>query len=377
MKAVFINNNISGIIIFRQDVIESFERDGYDISIIIPKYELKSEIYKRIPKSWHIYAADLDANSISPTKDYKYLKDLISIFKKVNPDIVMTYTVKPNIYGAIACGICRIPCISMMAGLGYLFSGNGIKQKIGQTLYKYALKNAKKIVVLNKQNYDRLLSMNFTDPSKLIWLESGEGVNLNKYPFVAKKYNSVSFIMIARLLYDKGYTEFVDAARIVKRQYPDVKFQILGGPDFTSKMGVPKEVLEKDKKEGVIELLGVIDDIPSYLNHQDTVITIPSKYLEGLNRSLIEACSAGCPIITTDIPGCRETVIDNINGFLIPPGDSKKLADAMIRMIQLSPDQRKQMSKQSHILAEQKFDVNNVISVYKSLVSKVLADKQS
>ncbi len=372
MKAIFINNNISGILIFRQDVIESFERDGYDISIIIPKYELKSEIYKRIPKSWHIYAADLDANSISPTKDYKYLKDLISILKKVNPDIVMTYTVKPNIYGAIACAICRIPCISMMAGLGYLFSGNGTKQKIGRTLYKFALKNANKIVVLNKSNYDQLLSMNFTRADKLVWLKSGEGVNLQTYPIADTTYDNVRFLMVARILYDKGYTEFVEAARIVKQKYPNVIFEILGGADYTSPTGVPKDVIEHDKKEGVVTFLGVTDDVPSYMSRQDTIVTIPSKYLEGLNRSLMEACSIGCPIITTDIPGCRETVINGLNGYLVPVADSKKLAEAMIRMINHSSAERKAMALASHELAVKNFDVRKVIDIYQNLAAEIL-----
>lgn len=372
MKAIFINNNISGILIFRQDVIESFERDGYDISIIIPKYELKSEIYKRIPKSWHIYAADLDANSISPTKDYKYLKDLISILKKVNPDIVMTYTVKPNIYGAIACAICHIPCISMMAGLGYLFSGNGTKQKIGRTLYKFALKNANKIVVLNKSNYDQLLSMNFTRADKLVWLKSGEGVNLQTYPIADTTYDNVRFLMVARILYDKGYTEFVEAARIVKQKYPNVIFEILGGADYTSPTGVPKDVIEHDKKEGVVTFLGVTDDVPSYMSRQDTIVTIPSKYLEGLNRSLMEACSIGCPIITTDIPGCRETVINGLNGYLVPVADSKKLAEAMIRMINHSSAERKAMALASHELAVKNFDVRKVIDIYQNLAAEML-----
>lgn len=371
MKAIFINNDIQGILNFRLEVIDSFLQDEWDVSIVIPTDSSNSRLLKRIPKGWNICYAHIDANSISPLKDMRYLRDLVSILKREKPDIVMTYTVKPNIYGSIACHICKIPCISMMAGLGYLFNGDGVKKKLGIELYRYALKRATKIVVLNKQNYSRLLTTRFTNPTKLIWLESGEGVNLQKYKKADINYDNVRFLMIARILYDKGYTEFVEAARIVKKKYPEVRFEILGSPDFTSKMGVPPEVLEKDKEEGIVDFLGLTDDVASYMSRPGTVVTLPSKH-EGLNKSLMEACSVGCPIIASDIPGCQETVQEGVNGFLVPPSDVQALVDAMLRMIELTPRQRKEMAEQSRILAEQKFDVNNVIRAYKKLVSEIL-----
>lgn len=361
---------------FRKDVVSSFEKDGWDVSIILPSEDLKTIYMQNMPSHWKVFGLGLARDGVNPIKDFVYIKELISVFKKEKPDIVMTYTVKPNIYGAIACAVCGIPCLSMMAGLGFLFEGNGLKKKLGRALYKFAVKKTKKVTVLNKSNYDQLISANFINPDNLVLLEGGEGVDLKKYSRKETNYDDVRFLMIARLIYDKGYQEYVDAARIVKQKYPSVRIELLGAPWYASPMGVPKDVLEKDIKEGAITYLGETTDVPSYMRRPGTVIVIPSKYLEGLNRSLMEACSMGCPIITTDIPGCRETINKGKNGFLIPKGSSEKLAEAMIKMIELSPEARVVMAHESRRFAEQKFDVNNVIDTYKKLTSDILNNIQ-
>lgn len=376
MKAIFIDNHIGAFLNFRQEVVSSFEKDGWEVAIILPSEDLKTIYMQNMPSHWKIHGLNLARDGVNPIKDFVYIKELISVFKKEKPDIVMTYTVKPNIYGSIACTVCGIPCLSMMAGLGFLFEGNGLKKKLGRALYKFAVKKTKKVTVLNKSNYDQLISANFINPDNLILLEGGEGVDLKKYSRKETNYDDVRFLMIARLIYDKGYQEYVDAARIVKQKYPNVKIELLGAPWYASPMGVPMEVLEKDMKEGAITYLGETTDVPSYMNRPGTVIVIPSKYLEGLNRSLMEACSMGCPIITTDIPGCRETINKGKNGFLIPKGNSEKLAQAMIKMIELSPKERVAMALESRRLAEQKFDVNHVIDTYKKLTFDVLSNIQ-
>ena len=375
MKAVFINNNVYGLLNFRPEVINSFRDNNWEIIVVLPNEDLKNNSKRSFPKGWKVYATDMQANGMNPFKDLRYLKSLISILKKEKPDIVVTYTVKPNIYGSIACAYCHIPNIAMLAGLGFLFKGNDLKKKIGRTLYKFAINLAKKVIVLNKSNYEQLLLTGFIDKSKLIWLKGGEGVNLEKYPFKPKSYKTVRFLMVARLLYDKGYREFIEAASIVKNKNFKIEFELLGRTAYSSPMGVPQEVLEKDIKSGIVKYLGVSNDVPSYLNREGTIVVIPSKYLEGLNRSLMEACATGCPIITTNIPGCQETVNVGINGFLVPKGDSEKLAEAMIKIIELSPEQREHMSIESRKLAEQKFDVNDVIKQYHEEFSKILNGK--
>lgn len=372
MKVIFIDNGVYALLNFRKDIIQSFIDEGWDVTVVLTASDLKTESIKRIPNKCKVYGPDMAANGMNPFKDLKYVRQLISIFKKEKPDIVLTYTAKPNIYGATACRICHVPCIAMMPGLGFLFEGSGLTKKLGRMLYKFAMKMASKVIVLNKSNYDMLVSIGFVDQTKLVWLKGGEGVDLKKYKSKKKNYDTVRFLMIARLLYDKGYQEYIDAARIVKEKYPNIVIEILGGTAFTSPMGVPEKTLESDIHDGNVKYLGVTNDVPSFINRNGTVMVIPSKYLEGLNRSLMEACAAGCPIITTDIPGCRETVIEGVNGYLIPKGDSEKLAEAMIKMIELTPEQRERMSSESQKLAEAKFDVRHVIDRMKGLVSEVL-----
>ena len=174
--------------------------------------------------------------------------------------------------------------------------------------------------------------------------------------------------MVSRILYDKGYSEYLDAARIIKRKYPDVHFELLGPLDYDSPMGVPKDVFERDQKEGIVKYLGVVPAVNDIVSKENVVMVVPSKYGEGLNRSLMEACAIGRPIITTDIHGCRETVEDGANGYLVGKGDVQSLVSAIERFIQLSEQQKRAMARRSHEIAEDRFDIKKVIKIYDELL---------
>ncbi|MBR4677164.1 MAG: glycosyltransferase [Bacteroidales bacterium] len=180
------------------------------------------------------------------------------------------------------------------------------------------------------------------------------------------------FLMVARVLYDKGYQEYVDAAAIVKQKYPNVGIELLGATDFSSPMGVPKSVLEKDIADGKITYLGVTNDVPSYLRRENVVVVIVSSYREGLNRALMEACAMGKPIITTDIPGCKETVDEGVNGFLVPVKNASALANAMIKYIELSDNEKEKMKQASHQKAIKQFDVKYVLEQYDKIIDEIL-----
>jgi len=179
------------------------------------------------------------------------------------------------------------------------------------------------------------------------------------------------FLMIARILYDKGYQEFVDAAYIVKKKYPNIRFELLGELDESSPMGVSKTILDKDVASGKIEYLGVTNDVPSFLRRENVVVVLVSSYLEGLNRGLMEACAMGKPIITSDIPGCKEVVDDSINGFIVPAKNSELLANAMIKYIELPLEDKERMKRASYEKAVRQFDVKHIIKQYDNIIEEI------
>ncbi len=372
MKVLFCNNVLKGLLQFRKDIIDDFYARGWEIVIVVPKESANATEIMKLNKSWKIYQPDVKRNNISPLSDLRFMHELYKIYKFEKPDIIFHYTVKPNIYGTFAANLLGIRNVAMVAGLGYLFNGNSVKKKIGRTLYQLALRRADRVFVLNSSNKQVLEDGNYVRPEKLILLEGGEGVNTSLYPYQPKSFTDVRFLMIARVLYDKGYSEYVKAAKIVKLKYPDIAIELLGALDTYSPMGVPESVVETDVKNGAISYLGVTNNVQDFLLRDGVVVVLPSKYLEGLNRSLMEACSMGCPIITTTNAGCKETVDDGVNGYLIPPADAVALADAMINFIESSRQNKIKMSEASHSKAIENFDVKNVIDVYRLTTNKLL-----
>lgn len=365
------DNRLGGLLGFRGDVIKHFMDNGHEVVLLAPKAESEWDKVGVKIEGVKIINIPISPNATNPIGDSKLFFFLLKLYRKEKPDVVFNYTIKPNIYSCIAAKLAGAKVVDMLAGLGYIFSGRGITHRIGRLLYRFGLSVADKVLVLNEDNKRELLSRDFVSSSKLLRMKCGEGVNLNHYPFSLCDYSGgVCFLMISRLLYDKGYDEYIKACSMVKEKYPNanVTFELLGPTVYNSPMGVEEERLNSDIKEGIVKYLGVSNEVPSIIGRKNTVVVVPSKYKEGLNRSLIEACSIGRPVITTDMPGCVETVDDGVNGFVVPKGDVNALTDAMIRFIQLPEDKRKQMAEASRKKAEACFDIKYVLEMYDSLL---------
>ena len=314
----------------------------------------------------------VDKKGINPHADLKLLYTLYVWYRKERPDIVHHFTIKPVIYGSIAARLAKIPrIINTITGLGYVFTGEEVTwlQRLVVWMYRVSIRCASFTFFQNPDDLKFFLRHNVVKRSRA-GLLPGSGVNCR---FFTPTYNSenngggTTILMMARLLRDKGVYEFVHAARLVKYLFPNVQFQLLGAPDERNPTAVPKKDLERWQLEGVVNWLGEVTDVRSVVASADMVV-LPSYYREGTPRCLLEAAAMGKPIITTDAAGCREVVDEEVSGLLVPVKDGKKLAQAMIRLIQ-NPEMRRTMGKAGRKKVEREFDerfvIKKVLSIYK------------
>ena len=297
---------------------------------------------------------------LNPLGDLKTLLALRALIRREKPDCVLAYTAKPVIYGNLAArGVPGTRVYSMITGLGYGFGAHNLRQRITgqlvQTLYRAALKNTSGVFFQNPDDRDEFLTRGLLALDAPVTLINGSGVDLDWYA-PQPLPQEPRFLLIARLLADKGIREYVAAARILKKRYPQAQFRIAGNID-ANPLSISAEELAAWQAEGVIEYLGRLDDVRPAL--ADTQVYVLPSYREGTPRTVLEAMAMGRPIITTDAPGCRETVVEGENGFLVPIKDAEALAVAMERFI-LEPALATRMGNASLQLARSKYDVHKV-----------------
>jgi glycosyltransferase involved in cell wall biosynthesis len=321
-----------------------------------------SESIKLQLSEWGIQYIDIfiDRKGINPIKDYKSAIKIYSLINKINPDLILSYTIKPVIYGSICGWLARIPKIaSIITGLGYAFISNSPKIIILRLLililYKFALSKNQIIFFQNPDDFNLFRNLSIVSRKAKALVINGSGVDTEHFQST-KQPDKNSFLLIARLIREKGVAEYVSAARIIKMDYPDAVFRIVGWID-DGPGAIKKKELESWIEEGTIDFIGNVQDVRPYID-ASSVYVLPS-YREGTPRTVLEAMSMGRPIITTDAPGCRETVTHGRNGFLVPVKYVEGIANAMEKFIQ-NPDLIKKMGKESRQIAIQKYDVHKI-----------------
>lgn len=361
------------LIRFRGDFIKSLVDDGFEVFTAAPDY---ADEFRQNIKDLGATPLEfkLQRTGLNPFKDFKSILELKSLMKENKIDLVFPYTVKPVIYGSMAANMCKIPVISLITGLGYAFTGLTAKarllQRFNETLYKLSIRKNKVIVFQNKDDYQLFLDRKVISKKQKVDFVSGSGVNLNQFSFKEKDASdSVSFLLVARLIKEKGIALYMEAAKILKAKYPKAEFHLIGAPE-TSPSAISEEELKVLHKEGVIVFHGSQNNIPEHLNARD-VFVLPSYYREGLPRTTLEACACGNPIITTDSVGCRESVKEGINGFLIKPQSLEALVEPMEFFIN-NPAKIKEMGINSRTYAEERFDVNIINNDLINLIKKEL-----
>ena len=374
MNICLISQNASpGFTIFRKDFIRYLVNQGHQVHAFAIDYtadsrETVSE-FGAIPVDY-----SLNKSGLNIFKDLKDTWLLSKQLKKIQPDIVFSFFVKPSIYGTIAARIAKVPRrIAMLEGLGYIYTplknNFTFKKKILQyahgLLVSIGYAFADKVLFLNQNDPVDLAKKSFIN-SKKFKVIGPIGLKLSSYPYTEVAVTKpIRFIFIARMLVEKGVYEYLAAARIVKLKYPDTEFVILGGLDPDNPAALSKEQLTLAISEGLVIYPGHVSNVSKWLA-KSHVFVLPS-YREGFPRSTQEAMAMGRAIITTNVPGCRETVQDGKNGFLIPLFDVEVLAEKMIYLIE-NPDQIVRMGNESYSIALEKFDVNKINPILEKLI---------
>ena len=302
----------------------------------------------------------IDRNGLSPVKDLRTICRLFVLLRKLKPDIFLGYTVKPVVYGSIVARLAGVPCIySMITGLGYAFSKDGVKNRlisvIVRMLYRLSLKTNRKVFFQNQDDLTFFSNLGIVEDQEQCVLINGSGVDVDFYrpmPFPEK----TCFLLIARLLKDKGIREYVKAARIVKRKHSNIDFHIVGWID-KNPGSISRDELRSWTREGIVKYLGKLSDVRPAIA-ASSVYVLPS-YREGTSRTILEAMSMGRPVITTNAPGCRETVQNGINGFLVPVRDVDGLVKSIDKFIN-EPKLLANMGRESRRIAIRKYDVKKV-----------------
>ena len=359
MKIAIVINTSWNIYNFRMGIVKALLAQGHQVVAIAPHDDSTQLLIDAGCKYVPVVMENKGAN---PLSDFKLILDFYKIYKSEKPNYILQYTIKPNIYGSIAAKLAGIPTINNVSGLGTVFLHDNLVSKIALGLYKFAFRFPKKVFFQNSDDKQLFIERKLINASKCDVLP-GSGVNLSQYQAVEyTKKEPFTFLVIARLLFDKGIVEFVDAAKQIHQKYPSAQFQLLGFTDFDSNMGIPEVTLNQWIEEGIVTYLGHTKDVKPFIQNADCVV-LPS-YREGTPKALIEALALQKPIITTNVPGCKETVIDNENGYLCEVKSANDLAAKMLKMIENSEQTLASMASNGRKLAESKFDEKIVIQKY-------------
>jgi glycosyltransferase involved in cell wall biosynthesis len=367
MKIVFSSNISWSIYNFRLKLLKSLQKDGHEIYTVALEDEYSEKLIK---EGFNFEGINFNNNATNPLEDLKTIYAYYKIYKKIQPDVICHNAIKPNIYGTIAAGMLNIPVVNNISGLGTLFIKKSFSTRIAKLLYKISQLKATKVFFQNNDDLNLFVKNNLINESKVL-LIPGSGVDTNRFIPNEEKNNEVfEFLFIGRLLYDKGIREYIEAVRVLKKKYKIVNFSILGPLYTNNATSVSQETLDEWVSNNEIIYLGQTDYVENVLKNVDCVV-LPS-YREGLSKVLIEASSMGLPIVTTNVPGCRDVVVDNETGFLCRVKDGKDLADKMEKMLLLSTYERKIMGEKARKRAITIFDEKIIIDLYKETIYSVV-----
>jgi glycosyltransferase involved in cell wall biosynthesis len=358
---------------FRLALIHALRNVGYKVILIAPKDEYSQKLEE---EGFLYYDIKMNNKGINPFEDLLLIHDFYKIYRKVKPDILLNYTIKPNIYSSLAAKCLGIPVINNITGLGTVFLNNNLSSHIARWLYKISLRNNS--VVFQNRDDMRLFIEKKLIEEKSVTLIPGSGIDTERFKSAesVSRNTKFTFLMIARLIKDKGIEEYIEAIRLVHQSKNREKytFKILGSLYLSNPTAISQKELDSWIEEGLIEYLGHSDNVQEEIEKVDCVV-LPS-YREGLSRVLLEASSMAKPIITTDVPGCRDVVDSGVNGYLVKVKNSVELAEAMERMVNLPLEELTRMGEEGRKKVVNNFSQEKVIAKYLSLLQGSILRKR-
>lgn len=361
MKVLILSNNDDGILSFRQELIRALIKRNIEVVVSIPKGHRSNEIKEL---GCDLDFAKINRRGINPLEDLKLLRHYSRLLSKEHPDVVLTYTIKPNVYGGLACIIKNYPYIVNITGLGTAVENPGLLQKLTVGLYKVAMSKANCIFFQNRGN------MGFFEKKKIRKnahrLIPGSGANIQKFKYIDYPSDkTVKFLFISRLMKEKGIEEFFSTAKHFKRIRKDVEFHILGACEENY-----MAQLTELESEGVVIYHGLQKDVRPYIAEASCLIH-PTFYPEGMSNVVLEAASSGRPVITTKRHGCMEAVEDGVTGYLFKERDTQELINTVDKFLSLNVEQRAEMGKKARLKMEREFDRQIVVEAYLDEIEKI------
>lgn len=347
---------------FRGALLAEMRRNGHEVTAVAPDHD---ETVERALAALGIplVVVPMNRTGTRPVEDLATLARYVRLMRKVEPDVVLAYTQKPIIYGGLAARIHgKARFFALMSGLGYLFSEDASQRvllaQVFRRLYREGVRRAEKIFVFNSDDHRDMLEAGIVSPAQDVQQVPGSGVDIAHFAHQPLPAGPPSFLMVSRLMRDKGVYDFVEAARLVRARHPGASFRLLGRPEPSNATGIDAAEAERLARDYPVEFLPETRDVRPCLAAA-SVFVLPTCYREGLPRTILEAMATGRPIITTDRPGCRDAVEPEGNGLLVPPRSPEQLAAAMCRLIE-EPGLLQAMASRSRAMAEQTYDVHRV-----------------
>lgn len=363
-KVLLLGNHGFVIYNFRKELIKELLGKGYEVYISLPKDD---KVQTMVDWGCKFIETNVDRRGTNPVTDLKLIINYVKLLKKVKPDVVLTYTIKPNLYGGLACRLLNIPCLNNITGLGSGFSKSSILKNFLSFLYKISLKKSYCVFFQNTEDMNTILESNIIKGH--YELIPGSGVNLNEFNY--KEYPSedkITFLFIGRIMKDKGIDQYLEAAKVIKQKYPNTIFNLVGFVEKTQPHY--NNMIQHYQNEGYINYLGYQSDVKPFIEESNCIIQ-PSHGGEGLSNVLLETAATGRVLFASDIPGCRETIDEGHNGYTFEAKNTNHLVEKIEKFIKLPYEKKVKMGKNSRLKVEKEFDRNIVINAYMKKINRI------